>query len=50
MNSGRGIQIRNIELAYGKGKKAKLALNSINLSVDEGSIYGLLGPSGKKLK
>ncbi len=36
------IEIKNINKAYGK----KQALNNINITIEKGKIYGLLGPNG----
>lgn len=40
------VIIRNLTYEAGRGKNRKRILNKINLTVPEGSIYGLLGPSG----
>jgi len=36
------IEIKNINKSYGK----KQALNNINITIEKGKIYGLLGPNG----
>lgn len=36
------IEIKNLNITYGK----KQALNDINLTIESGKIYGLLGPNG----
>ena len=36
------IEIKNLNKCYGK----KQALNNINLTIESGKIYGLLGPNG----
>lgn len=40
------LEIKNLVKAYGKGKKAKTAVDGISLSVPRGSFFGLLGPNG----
>ena len=36
------IEIKNLNKCYGK----KQALNNIDLTIESGKIYGLLGPNG----
>ena len=40
------LEIKNLVKVYGKGKKAKTAVDGISLSIPKGSFYGLLGPNG----
>ncbi|MFN3187991.1 MAG: ABC transporter ATP-binding protein [Candidatus Paceibacteria bacterium] len=40
------LEIKNLTKLYGKGAKAKLAVNNISLSIPRGSFFGLLGPNG----
>ncbi len=40
------LQINNLVKVYGKGEKAKRAVDAITLSVPKGSFFGLLGPNG----
>lgn len=40
------LQITNLVKAYGSGKRAKRAVDGVNLMIPEGSFYGLLGPNG----
>lgn len=40
------VECRDMRYAVGRGKSAKTILHDINVTVPEGSIYGLLGPSG----
>lgn len=46
MNNVPMLEIKNLVKAYGKGKKAKTAVDGISLSVPRGSFFGLLGPNG----
>lgn len=46
MNNVPMLEIENLVKAYGKGKKAKTAVDGISLSVPRGSFFGLLGPNG----
>jgi ABC-type glutathione transport system ATPase component len=39
------VDVRGLSHSY-SGKKEKLTLNSIDLQIEMGKIYGLLGPSG----
>lgn len=40
------IQIENLTKVYGSGKSAFKALDSLNLTVNQGEIFGYLGPNG----
>lgn len=40
------VECRDMHYAVGRGKNQKSILQNINVTVPEGSIYGLLGPSG----
>ncbi|XP_037529578.1 ABC transporter G family member 20 [Rhipicephalus sanguineus] len=40
------VDVRGLRVSYGRGKSAVETLMSIDLSLPEGKIYGLLGPSG----
>ena len=40
------IQIKNAKKEYGNGDSLVKALDNVNLSLDEGKIYVVLGPSG----
>ena len=40
------VECRDMRYAVGRGKNEKTILHDINVTVPEGSIYGLLGPSG----
>lgn len=40
------VECRDMRYAVGRGKNEKAILHDINVTVPEGSIYGLLGPSG----
>jgi len=40
------IQASGLRLAYGRGKRAKLALDDLNFSVQPGRVVGLLGHNG----
>ena len=40
------LEIKDLRKVYGKGKKAKTAVDGISLSIPKGSFYGLLGPNG----
>jgi len=40
------LEIKDLVKVYGKGKKAKRAVDGISLSIPKGSFYGLLGPNG----
>lgn len=40
------VEIKNLTKKYGKGSKAKTAVDGISLSIPKGSFYGLLGPNG----
>ena len=40
------IQIEDLNKTFGEGGNAVVALDSINLSVDEGEIFGIIGLSG----
>lgn len=40
------VECRDMRYDVGRGKSQKTILHNINVTVPEGSIYGLLGPSG----
>ena len=40
------LEIKNLVKIYGKGEKAKCAVDKVNLSIPRGSFFGLLGPNG----
>jgi ABC-2 type transport system ATP-binding protein len=40
------LEIKNLTKIYGKGTKAKMAVQDISLSIPRGSFFGLLGPNG----
>lgn len=40
------VECRDMRYCVGRGKNQKTILHDINVTVPEGSIYGLLGPSG----
>lgn len=40
------LEIKNLVKVYGKGVKAKTAVNNVSLSIKRGSFFGLLGPNG----
>ncbi len=40
------LEIKNLSKIYGKGAKAKQAVNNISLTIPRGSFFGLLGPNG----
>jgi len=40
------LEIKNLTKLYGKGAKAKTAVQNISLSIPRGSFFGLLGPNG----
>lgn len=40
------IEIKNARKHYGEGDALVKALDDINLSLDEGKVYVILGPSG----
>jgi ABC-2 type transport system ATP-binding protein len=40
------LEIKNLVKVYGKGEKAKRAVDGISLSIPKGSFFGLLGPNG----
>lgn len=40
------IEIKNARKHYGEGETLVKALDNVNLSLDEGKIYVILGPSG----
>lgn len=46
MASSSIIEIRGLSKTYGSGKKQTLALNRLDLSVNQGEIFGYLGPNG----
>ncbi|MDC0074644.1 ABC transporter ATP-binding protein [Alphaproteobacteria bacterium] len=47
-NTLKAINVSNLSKIYSKGKNtsSKTALNNIDLSINEGEIFGLLGPNG----
>lgn len=40
------LEIKNLVKVYGKGDKAKKAVDDISLTIPKGSFFGLLGPNG----
>lgn len=40
------IEINNLTKIYGEGEKATKALDSINLTIEEGELVAVIGPSG----
>ncbi|MCM3785940.1 methionine ABC transporter ATP-binding protein [Neobacillus mesonae] len=40
------IELKNIKKVYGKGKQAATALSGLNLSIQKGEIFGVIGHSG----
>ena len=40
------LELRQVSKSYGEGETAVLALEDINLSVDEGHLVAVMGPSG----
>jgi ABC-2 type transport system ATP-binding protein len=40
------IEADNLVKRYGRGRDAKTALTGLNLTVDEGEVFGFLGPNG----
>lgn len=40
------LEIKDLVKIYGKGKRAKKAVDGISLSIPKGSFFGLLGPNG----
>lgn len=40
------IELQDVRKRYGKGEKAVVALDGLDLSVPAGSLFGLLGPNG----
>ena len=40
------IELQDVSKRYGKGDRAVVALDGLNLSVPAGSLFGLLGPNG----
>ena len=46
MNATPMLEIKNLTKVYGTGKKAKMAVNNISLTIKRGTFYGLLGPNG----
>jgi len=40
------LEIRNLVKEYGKGPRAKRAVDGVSLSIPRGSFFGLLGPNG----
>lgn len=40
------LKIENLVKVYGRGKKAKRAVDDVSLTIPKGSFYGLLGPNG----
>ncbi|KAK6632858.1 hypothetical protein RUM43_012597 [Polyplax serrata] len=43
---GKAIQVRGLSKRYGRSGKAHLVLNQLDMTVEKGTIYGLLGASG----
>lgn len=46
MSNSPILEIKSLVKIYGKGPKAKCAVNQVSLSIPRGSFYGLLGPNG----
>ena len=40
------IEIKNARKQYGNGETLVKALDDVNISLDEGRVYVILGPSG----
>lgn len=40
------IELNNITKIYGEGESKTIALNSVNLKIEEGEFVGIMGPSG----
>lgn len=40
------IEIKNARKKYGEGETLVNALDDVNISLDEGKVYVILGPSG----
>lgn len=40
------IEIKNLKKTYFSDKKAQIALNDVNLSIEKGEIFGIIGRSG----
>jgi ABC-2 type transport system ATP-binding protein len=40
------LELRALSKTYGRGNKAKRAVNDVSLSVQGGEVYGFLGPNG----
>lgn len=40
------IELNNITKIYGEGESKTIALNSVNLTMEEGEFVGIMGPSG----
>lgn len=46
MSAGLALQTRRLTKVFGRGKKQVRALDSIDLEVQAGQVYGFLGPNG----
>src|SRR5215470_15476507 len=40
------VQVKNIVKSYGEKKEKKVAVKDVSFSVDEGELFGLIGPDG----
>lgn len=40
------IELKNISKVYGKGESATMALSNVNLKVEKGEYWSIMGPSG----
>lgn len=40
------VSVEDLSFSYGRGANARLVLSDVSLSVDRGSVVGLLGPNG----
>ena len=40
------IELKNINKTYGKGESATVALTDVNLKIQEGEFWAIMGPSG----
>ena len=40
------IELKNISKTYGKGEKAVTAIKEVNITINDGEIFGIIGLSG----
>lgn len=40
------IEFCNLSKTYGRGARARIALNALNMTVKEGEVFGFIGPNG----